>query len=435
MSDRKNSSEENSIFNKLLSKKRKYTIPSGSINSNKDFSSFLDLKEFDYHKELEVAKNASKKFNLPSPFFRCYEGIGSSVIKYNGDEYVNFSSYNYLNLNGHEKTISSVIDSMNELGTSASASRIVSGERSIHRKLESSIADFYGVEDSIVFVSGHATNVSTISCLFSFKDLIVYDEASHNSIIQGLKLSDAKSYAFKHNDFKHLDRMLSKYRQSYNRVLVVIEGLYSMDGDIPNLPEFIKIKNRYSAFLMVDEAHSLGILGKDGKGIFDHYSIDARDVDIWMGTLSKTLCSCGGYIAGKEDLVEMLKCYAPGFAYSVAISPMNAAASLSSLELLKADNKPVKDMQKISKYFHEQLSANGFNVGDSIGAGIIPVIFGKTKKTIEVSDALFRKYKINVNPIIHPAVEEKKARLRFFMNSTHTKDQIDYTVQALINET
>ena len=175
----------------------------------------------------------------------------------------------------------------------------------------------------------------------------------------------------------------------------------------------------------------LGILGKNGKGIFEHYSINSKCVDIWMGTLSKTLCSCGGYIAGKTELIEILKWNAPGYVYSVGISPMNASAALSSLNLLACNNKPVKSLQKIGTYFLEKLKENGFNVEESLGFGIIPIIIGKSKKTVELSNILFDKYKINVNPIIHPAVEEKKARLRFFMNSEHTKDQIDYVVSAL----
>ena len=257
INDSKKSFKQDSFLNKVLSRKKDYSVPSSTrIKTKINDEKYTDFTKFENYKQIEVLKNASVKFNIKSPFFRCYDGVGGAVITHNNEEYINFSSYNYLNLNGADDTVNSVIISMNELGTSVSASRIVSGERSLHRKLETGIADFYEVEDSIVFVSGHATNVSTISCLFGLKDLILYDEISHNSIVQGLKLSDAKSYAFKHNDLEHLELLLSKYRSGYNRVLIVIEGLYSMDGDIPDLPSIVEIKKKYNAFLMVDEAHS-----------------------------------------------------------------------------------------------------------------------------------------------------------------------------------
>lgn len=423
-----------SLAKRLLSKKKRYTVPVfEEIKFKSNNSKHLDYKNFDQYKQIQFAKDTAVKFNIDSPFFRTYTGVGNSTINYNNEEYINFSSYNYLSLNGHPDTANFVNDVMRELGTTVSASRLVSGERNIHSQLEKALADFYQTEDSVAFVSGHATNISTISTLFGLKDLILYDETSHNSIIQGLKLSEAKAYAFRHNSPEHLELLLKKYRSSHSKVLIVIEGLYSMDGDIPNLPEFVEVKNKYNAFLMVDEAHSLGNLGNTGKGLFEHYSINPENVDIWMGTLSKTLCSCGGYIAGKKELIEILKCHAPGFVYSVGISPMNAAAALASLKLLQASGKDsVNALQQIGSYMLQQLKKNGFNTGTSTGLGIIPVIYGKTKKTIEVSDILFKKYKVNVNPIIHPAVEERKARLRIFLNSEHTKEQVDYTVQALI---
>ena len=421
-----------SLVNKILAKKKNYSVMEAQNHDFKDVNGYTDFAKFDKYKQIQIAKNAGVKFNLETPFFREYEGIGSNTILHNGKEYINFSSYNYISLNGSKEAVQAVDNTMRKLGTSVSASRLVSGERAIHIELEKEIANLYETEDSVAFVSGHATNVSTISTLFEAKDLIVYDETSHNSIIQGLKLSDAKAYAFRHNDYNHLEALLSKYRSSYNRVLIVIEGLYSMDGDVPNLPEFIKIKNRYSCFLMIDEAHSLGVLGDTGKGIFEYFSISPSEVDIWMGTLSKTLCSCGGYIAGTSVLIEILKCHSSSFVYSVGISPMNAAAALASLKLLKDKSSEVVKLQKIGSYMVEKLKDKGFNIGNSIGYGIIPVIFGKTKKTIEVSLRLFKDFQVNVNPVIHPAVEERKARLRFFINSSHTVEQIDYTVDALV---
>jgi len=366
------------------------------------------------------------------PYFRIYDGIGRSLISYKNEEYINFASYNYLGFNGNPEIAKSIQDAVKEYGTSVSASRTVSGERTIHRELEKKIAQFYQIEDSLAFVSGHATNVSAVSCLFSEKDLILYDALSHNSILEGVRLARSKALAYRHNDVSHIEALLKTHRHSYRNVLIISEGIFSMDGDIPDLPNLIEVKKKYRSFLMVDEAHSLGVLGDSGKGISEYYKLPASSIDIIMGTLSKTLCSCGGYIAGSKELIELLKYHAPGFVYSVGITPMNAAAAISSLELLLKCKDHTTRLQSISKYLWNQLKSKGFNVGYSIGTGIIPVIIGGSRKTAQLSDALFKMYKININPIIYPAVEENRARLRLFLNCDHTKEQIDYLIAALL---
>ena len=188
----------------------------------------LDFKDFESYKQIEIAKTQAGKYKITLPYFRSYEGIGGSSIRYKDEDYINFSSYNYLNFNGHPDTICAVERSMERFGTSVSASRVVSGERELHHELERRIADFYAVEDSVVFVSGHGTNVSVISTLFVDKDLIFYDALSHNSILEGIKLSKAKSFAFKHNDVRHLDELFKLYRTKYEKVLIITEGLFSM---------------------------------------------------------------------------------------------------------------------------------------------------------------------------------------------------------------
>ena len=191
-------------------------------------------------------------------------------------------------------------DAIDQFGTSISASRLVSGEKTIHRELEREIAEFHGVDDAICFVGGHATNESTIGHLFGPGDLIVHDSLAHNSIIQGSILSGARRRPFPHNDWQALDELLTEIRHEYRRVLIAIEGVYSMDGDFPDLPRFIEVKKKHKALLMIDEAHSLGTMGKTGRGIAEHFGVNPRDVDLWMGTLSKSIGSCGGYIAGSQ---------------------------------------------------------------------------------------------------------------------------------------
>lgn len=389
------------------------------------------FRDFKMLKNLLLARDFTDKHSINNPYYRCYEGIGGATISHAGKSLINFSSYNYLDFNGHPDIGLAITAACEKYGSSVSASRLVSGERPLHEELEKKIADFYSVESSLVFVSGHATNVSVLSSIFGEGDLIIYDSLSHNSITEGTKLSKAKILAFEHNKVAHLETLLRKHRPLYKHVLIVTEGLFSMDGDIPDLARIIELKKRYRALLMVDEAHSLGVLGTTGKGISEHCGTDPRDIDIIMGTLSKTLCSCGGFVAGCNELITMLKYYASGFVYSVGITPTNCAAASAALDLLNKETSRPGMLREISSYFRQKLHDLDLNLGTCIGVGIIPLIAGSSKSAARLSDTLFSSYGINVNPIIYPAVEENKARLRFFMNSSHTKQQIDYTIGCL----
>ena len=216
--------------------------------------------------------------------------------------------------------------------------------------LEGEIADFVGVEDALVYVGGHSTNETTIGHLFGPGDLILHDALAHNSIIQGAILSGARRRPFPHNGFEELDQLLKELRHDYRRVLVVVEGVYSMDGDYPDLPEFVAVKKRHKVFLMVDEAHSIGTMGDHGKGMAEFFGINPQDVDLWMGTLSKSFGSCGGYIAGCQQVVEYLKYTAPGFVYSVGLSPSNAAAALESIRLLRREPERARKCIEMLNY-------------------------------------------------------------------------------------
>lgn len=388
---------------------------------------------FDRHPGYEkmlVPKVAADHLGLRNPFFIVHEGVAGAVTRIGGRDYSNFSSYNYLGLCGHPAVAAAAKDAIDRYGTSASASRLVAGERPIQRELETALAQVYGVEECVVFVSGHATNVSAIATLFGAKDLIVHDSLIHNSVMEGVKLSGSARRSFPHNDPAALDAILGEIRHQFERVLIVVEGHYSMDGDVPDLPAMIEIKRRHGAFLMVDEAHALGVLGATGRGIAEHYGVPGRDVDIWMGTLSKTLAGCGGYIAGERALVEYLKYAAPGFVYSVGIAPPLAAASLAALRLMLQEPDRVTRLQANGRRFLALAREAGFNTGTSQGHAIIPIITGSSLKAVKLSNRLF-DLGVNVQPIVHPAVEEKAARLRFFLSAAHTDDALD-GVQAIL---
>lgn len=382
------------------------------------------------YQQLRIINDGAKRLGVKNPFFKLHEGTAGADTQIGGREFINYASYNYLNMSGDPVVTLAAKAAIDCYGTSVSASRLVSGERPVHRALEEEIAALYGVDDAITFVSGHATNVSTIGYLFGPRDLVLHDELIHNSVLQGIQLSGARRLPFPHNDWEALDTILNEQRHQFERVLIVLEGIYSMDGDFPDLPRFIEIKQRHRAFLMVDEAHSLGVMGARGYGIREHFGVDGKDVDIWMGTLSKTLAGCGGYIAGETALVEHLKFLAPGFLYSVGMPPSVAAASLAALRRMKELPDRVATLQARGKYFLEQAKAAGIDTGTSTGFAVVPAITGSSLKATRLSAALF-KQGINVQPILYPAVPEKSARLRFFMSCMHTEAQIQTTISAL----
>ena len=385
------------------------------------------------YQELHIQKEAAEHLGIANPFFKLHERVARDTTVIGNREHINYASYNYLNLCGNEAVGAAVKAAVDRYGTSASASRPVAGERPVQRELEGELAELYGVEDCVVFVSGWATNVTSLGHLFGRKDLILHDALIHNSVLQGALLSGARRLPFPHNDWQALDRILRKERPEHERVIVVIEGIYSMDGDYPELDRFIDVKRRHKTFLMVDEAHALGVLGRNGTGLGEHFGVDGTDVDIWMGTLSKTLASCGGYIAGEHALVEYLKYSAPGFLYSVGMAPPAAAAALAALRVMRSEPERVARLQARGRLFIDLARDRGLNTGHSAGFSVVPVIVGSSIKAARLSNALFERG-INVQPIIYPAVEEKAARLRFFLCSSHSDRQIRHTVDAVAEE-
>lgn len=391
---------------------------------------YTDFTQHSSYRQIAIFRHGAEQLGLDNPFFRVHDGRAGALTDINGQRYINFSSYNYLGLSGDPRVNNAVIDAVARYGTSVSASRMVSGERAIHRELELALAETYQVDDALVFVSGHATNVSTISYLMGSKDLIVHDELIHNSITMGAQLSGAKRLAFAHNDMAALEHILQQQRSNYERVLVVVEGIYSMDGDYPDLPELVRIKQTYASWLMVDEAHSFGVLGERGLGIREHFSLPGDAVDIWMGTLSKSLASCGGYIAGSQPMIDILRNLAPGFLYSVGMPAQLAAPALAALQILRDEPWRVARLRENSRQFLDELIHSGFDTGNAMGYAVVPLITGNSVDAGRMSGRLF-EHGINVQPIVYPAVPEKHARLRFFLSSEHTPEQIKLTIDAL----
>ena len=365
----------------------------------------------------------SERFNFSNPFYRRHDKNKGTATWIDGRRFVNFASYDYLGLNGHPAVVAAAKSAIDEYGTSVSASRIVAGEIPLHAELERALADVYGTQSALVFVSGHATNVFTVGTLLDSDDLVIYDELAHNSLIVGARLSGAHSFSFRHNDLAALEQLLERERPRHRNVLIAVEGLYSMDGDTPDLPRLIELKRRFGAWLMVDEAHALGVLGDRGLGSSEHWGIDPLDVDIWMGTLSKTLAGCGGFIAGSAELIEILKYRAAGMVYSVGMSPPLAAAALAALKVMRAEPERVARLRSNAQLFLNEAKSHGLDTLSSQGYAVVPVLVGDIIKAGRVTDLMYQQG-INALPIIYPAVPLKAARLRFFITSGHTREEL-----------
>ncbi|KOG08187.1 hypothetical protein ADK35_41970, partial [Streptomyces viridochromogenes] len=370
------------------------------------------------------------RLDLPNPYFRVHEGGMADTTVIDGRELVSFSGFNYLGLASHPRITEAVEEAVEQCGTSASASRLLSGSRPLHLQLERELADTLGTEDAITLTSGHATNVTVIGHLVGPGDLIVHDSLAHDSILQGCKLSGATRRPFPHNDAAALDTLLTRIRHQYRRVLVVIEGVYSMDGDIADLPALIEVKRRHGALLMVDEAHSIGVIGATGRGIGEYHDVERGAVDLWGGTLSKALAGCGGYIGAGRSVVEYLRYTAPGFVYSAGMTPANTAASLAALRVMRAEPQRLARLRENSALFATLARRAGVDIGSSHDSPIVPCIVGDSAKTLQLAEALFRQG-ISVNPILYPAVPEELTRLRFFVTCEHTPEQIHHTVRTL----
>ncbi|WP_051707762.1 MULTISPECIES: type I polyketide synthase [unclassified Streptomyces] len=365
-----------------------------------------------------------------NPYGRTHEGHNAGHATVDGRTVLNFASFNYLALSHHPRVRRAAQEAIDRYGTSSSATPLLCGETPLHHELDAEIASFLGTEDAIVFAGGHATNVATIGHLLGPDDLVLHDEWIHDSAVRGSILSGARRRPFPHNDWRALDALLDAQRAHHRRALVLIEGAYSQDGDIPDLRRFIEVKKRHGAMLMIDEAHSLGVLGRTGRGIGEYFGVDRGDVDLWMGTLSKALGSLGGYIAARGPLVEYLRFTAPLHIFSTGISPANTAAALEAIRVLKDDPRRVARLRRLAEHFRDEARARGLDIGVSRASAVVPVVIGDWERTMALSHTLLERG-VNVMPIGYPAVARDECRLRFFVNADHTEEDLDHSLDLL----
>jgi len=391
----------------------------GSFASWEEYTSMKDLLRF---------------FGQDNPYDAPRDGLSVGTIRIQNRQMSSFCSYNYLGLNGHPDVIEAVIEAAQRYGSSASASRIAGGECLIHRKLERALSDFVGVEDAITTVGGYIANLACINFLVGASDLVIYDEFCHNSIVEGCVHSGAKRLQFRHADYAHLNQLLHSNRKQARRCLVIVESVYSMDGDIADLPRLIDLKTEHNAMLMVDEAHSLGVIGKTGRGICEYSGCSPKDIDILMCTLSKSFASCGGVILGQTALIKMLRYQAPGFhLYSAGLPPTASAAALKALEVMQDEPERLIRLHENSKRFHAACQEEGLDTGTSVGAPIIPIFTHDKGDAQEDMARIMRSFfqkNIHVIGLNYPVVPRNASRLRFFVTSEHRRQDLEQAAQV-----
>lgn len=391
-------------------------------------------------KSYSLVDFAKKRFRLAGkayledgdPFFAPTDSLRQQAAA-QGGHFVSFANYDYLGLSTHPQVKTAAATALETFGVGALASRLVGGERSTHQLFEKALAQFIGAEDALTLVSGYLTNVTTISHVMGSHDGLFIDELSHNSILSGAKSASGQTIVFRHNDLDHLDALLHEKRSGFRNVLIVAEGLYSMDGDIADLPRLIEIKKRHGAWLLIDEAHSIGVLGTEGRGLCEYFGVNPCDVDLIIGTLSKTLASCGGFVAGRGPVIEWLRYTLPGFVYSVGLSPVITAAAQTALHLMQQETWRIERLRWNADFFIELAHEAGLDTGPAIGRGVVPILFNDSHETLAASRHLMQKG-YYVPPIIQIGVPKDQPRLRFFLSATHTEADIRGVIKLLARQ-
>ncbi len=358
---------------------------------------------------------------------RILESASAAMSRFDGKEVINLASNNYLGLTTHPKLREAALEAVRRYGVGSGAVRTISGTMKLHMQLEERIAAFKNVEASVVFQSGFAANAGTVSAILSAEDHIVSDELNHASIIDGCRLSRAKIHVFPHKDVAAADRILGELDSLPGHKLLISDGVFSMDGDIGRLPGLAEAAARHGAIMMVDDAHSSGVLGRNGRGTIDHFGLDGK-VDIQVGTLSKAIGVLGGYVCGCRDLIEFLYHRARPFLFSTSHPPAVAAACLAAFDVLEQEPERIDALWANTRYFKQGLAEAGFRIGES-ETPITPVITGEARLAYELSRKLFENG-VLATGIGFPTVAKDKARVRTIVTATHTRAELDRALEV-----
>lgn len=384
---------------------------------------------------MDILHERLAKYTIPQefmakgiyPYFREIEGKQGTEVEMGGHKVLMFASNAYTGLTGDERVIEAGVKALRQYGSGCAGSRFLNGTLDIHVELEKELAAFVGKDEALCFATGFTVNSGVIPQLLSRNDYVICDERDHASIVDGRRLAHAKYLKFRHNDMDDLERQLQKCEPGTVR-LIVVDGVFSMEGDLANLPKIIELKKKYGATVMVDEAHGIGVFGRQGRGVCDHFGL-TDEVDLIMGTFSKSLASIGGFIASDADTINFLRHTCRTYIFSASNTPAATAAAMEALHILLKEPERIEALWKVTKYALKRFAEEGFEIGET-ESPIIPLYVRDVEKTFLVT-ALAFKSGVFINPVIPPACAPQDTLVRYALMATHTEEQVERSVKAL----
>ena len=368
-----------------------------------------------------------KKKGLYS-FFRTFESKQETNVRVNGKDLLMFGSNSYLGLTTHPKVMEASLDAIKKYGTSSSGSRFLNGTTDMHVELEERLARFIGKEEVLVFSTGFQVNLGTIPTITAQGDNILIDRLSHASIYEGSRLSDASTTVFRHNDMNSLERKLQKVGTDGLR-LIIVDGVFSMEGNVAKLPEIVELAKKYDAMILCDDAHAVGVMGENGRGTPNHFGL-TDEVDLIGGTFSKSFASLGGYMAGDRDVMQYIKHQSRSLIFSASMTPASTAATLAALDIMESDDSLRLKLWENTNHALARFRDEGFDIGDT-ETPIIPVYIRDNEKTYQITARLFEEG-VFINPVVAPAVAPTDSLFRFSLMASHSIDQIDQAIDLII---
>ena len=382
-----------------------------------------------------ILQERLSKYTLPQqymakgvyPYFREIDGKQGTEVDMGGHKVLMFGSNADTGLAGDERVIEAGVKALRKYGAGCAGSRFLNGTLDLHVKLEKELAQFVGKEDSLCFSTGFTVNSGVIACLTGREDYIICDDRDHASIVDGRRLSFSTNLKYKHNDMADLERQLQKCAPEAVK-LIVVDGVFSMEGDLANLPEIVRLKHKYNATIMVDEAHGIGVFGRQGRGVCDHFGL-TDEVDLIMGTFSKSLASIGGFIAADETIINWLRHNARTYIFSASNTPAATAAALEALHIIQEEPQRIEALWDVTRYALKRFREAGFEIGET-ESPIIPLYVRDTEKTFVATARAFEEG-VFINPVIPPACAPQDTLVRVALMATHTHEQVDRAVDSL----
>lgn len=384
---------------------------------------------------MKLLQEKLAKYDLPQkakaagiyPYFRMIESDQDTEVTINGKKVLMFGSNAYLGLTNHPKVKEAAIEAIKKYGTGCAGSRFLNGTLDLHIALEKRLAEFVGKQDAIIYSTGFQVNLGVVSCLTGREDYILWDELDHASIIEGHRLSFSTKLKYKHNDMDSLEKQLQKCEADKVK-LIVIDGVFSMEGDVADLPEIVKLAKKYDANVMVDEAHGIGVLGEQGRGTCAHFGV-TDDVDLIMGTFSKSFASIGGFIASDNEIINYLRHNSRSYIFSASNTPAATAAANAALDIMINEPERRERLWELTNYALKGFREMGCEIGRT-STPIIPLFIRDNDKTFKITCELFEAG-IFVNPVVTPAVAPQDTLIRFSLMATHTREQLDFALEAI----